>query len=240
MQAVNQQTLINGSDRQMAMLGGGLCLLIAARQHSWKRIILGLLGAGLLYRGLKGRLLGTDYDIAGKIRPNRKVIPKSLDVSETIIVNRSPEEVYRFWRDLENLPRFMSHLESVQQKGDGRSHWVMKMPGGIGMKLEWEAAIVEDEPNKVISWQTLPLSNVQHAGEVRFVPVPGSSGETHGRGTQVTVSFRYYPPGGIAGEAFAHLTNSITEQQIREEVRRFKQVMETGEVATIEGQPSAR
>jgi uncharacterized membrane protein len=162
----------------------------------------------------------------------RKKLPGTLEVKEIISVNKSPEETYRFWRDLEQLPRFMSHLESVQMKDGDRSHWVAKGP--IGMTLEWDAATVEDQPNELISWQTLPDSNVQHAGEVRFSPVPGR------RGTEVMVSFKYYPPGGIAGEAFAHLTNTLTEHQIREEIRRFKQVIETGEVATIEGQPSAR
>lgn len=231
MRALQQQNYFVDNGRDLSLFGGGLFLLIAARQESWKRVILGLLGAGLVYRGVIGRLRTAGPKISDATTV-RKKLPGTLDVKETITVNTSAAEAYHFWRDLEQLPRFMTHLESVEMMEGDRSHWVARGPAGI--TLEWDAATVEDRPDELISWQTLPDSDVQHAGEVRFAAVPG------GRGTEVTVSFKYYPPGGIAGEAFAHLTNTLTEHQIREEIRRFKQVLETGEVATIEGQPSAR
>jgi uncharacterized membrane protein len=160
------------------------------------------------------------------------LLPGNLRLKESLTVNCSPQEAYQFWRNLENLPRFMSHLESVAADENGRSHWVVKAPAGV--TLAWDAEIMAEQPGRLIQWRTLPDAAVKHAGQVQFNTAPT------GRGTEVTVQFHYEPPGGLAGEAFAHLTNNFTEQMLREDVRRFKQIMETGEVPTIEGQPSGR
>lgn len=214
-------------ERQIMFLGGSLFLLYAARQRSWLGMASAALVMGMLYRGVTGRPLLGDGANGGTAVSNH-----NIQVKQTLTVNTTPEEAYAFWRNLENLPHFMEHLESVQMMGDGRSHWVVNAPAGV--TLEWDAEIVEDQPNKLIRWQTLPSATVQHAGRVEFAPAPA------GRGTEVTAAFRYDPPGGVVGEAFAHLSNAITSQQIREELRRFKAVLETGERPTIEGQPSGR
>lgn len=154
-------------------------------------------------------------------------------VEHSLSINRSPEECYRFWRDLENLPRFMRHLQSVQVQDDTRSHWVAKGPAGA--LVEWDAEITEDRPGERLAWRSLEGADVPNAGAVTFEAAPG------GRGTIVRVVLHYRPPAG--GRFGALVARSLREEprfQVREDLRRFKQVMETGEVATTEGQPSGR
>jgi uncharacterized membrane protein len=142
--------------------------------------------------------------------------------TKTIIVSRSPEETYRFWHNLTNLPTFMRHLESVQMTGDNRSHWKATAPGG--KTVEWDAEIVDDQPNSRIAWRSLEGSDIYNTGSVRFEPAPG------GRGTLVRVELQYAPPGGIVGATIAKLFGEEPKQQIEDDVRAFKQVLETGEV----------
>ncbi|HET7158830.1 MAG TPA: SRPBCC family protein [Burkholderiales bacterium] len=153
----------------------------------------------------------------------------AIRVKRSIVINRSAEEVYNFWRNLENLPRFMYHLESVQQIEDGVWHWVTKGPGG--MRVEWDAQITADRPNELLAWRSLEGSTVYNAGQVRFETRPA------GRGTIVRVEMEYIPPAGVAGAAFAMLFNAAPEQQIYDELKRLKQVMETGEVLRSDGSP---
>ncbi len=147
-----------------------------------------------------------------------------LHVKKSVTVNRSREDVYRFWRKLENLPRFMYHLESVEAAGDKRSHWVAKAPAGTS--VEWDAEIVEDRPNEIISWRSLAGSGIKNAGSVRFVEAPGD------RGTEVHVELQYEAPAGSVGAVIAKLFGEEPAQQIRDDLRRFKQVMETDEGST--------
>ena len=147
------------------------------------------------------------------------------------IVNREPEEVYSFWRNFENFPRFMRHVESVQDLGDGRSHWVVKGPAG--MTVEWDAMTVADDPGTVITWRSLENADVDNAGAVRFERAPG------GRGTIVRVNLEYNPVGGVLGATVAKLFGEEPEQQLDDDLRRFKQILEIGEVvvsdATVGG-----
>ncbi len=147
-------------------------------------------------------------------------------VEKAITVNRPVEEVYGLWRDFENLPRFMLHLESVQVMGPKRSHWRAKAPAG--MRAEWDAEITDDRPNELIAWRSLAGADVDNSGSVRFAPAPG------GRGTEVRVELRYNPPGGRVGAAFAKLFGEEPEQQLRDDLRAFKQVLEIGEVVHSE------
>jgi uncharacterized membrane protein len=149
-------------------------------------------------------------------RPGRAVV-----VRHTITVNRSIEEVYAFWRNFSNFPRFMAHVDSVTVAGK-RSHWVATAPAG--MKAEWDAETVEEIENDRIGWRSLERSDVQHSGTVRFVRAPGA------RGTEVRVELMYTPPAGAVGRAIAKLFGEAPEQQVRDDLRRFKQVMETGEI----------
>jgi uncharacterized membrane protein len=147
---------------------------------------------------------------------------QGIHAKASCIVNRQPDEVYAFWRNFENLPRFMRHLESVKDLGDDRSHWVAKGPAG--MKVEWDATIVAEDPGKVITWRSLENSDVDNAGAVRFEHAPG------GRGTIVRVNLEYNPIGGVIGAGIAKLFGEEPQQQLDDDLRRFKQVMEVGEV----------
>ena len=153
----------------------------------------------------------------------------SLKGRTAITVNRSPEEVYRYWHDFQNLPRFMFHLEAVEPRGDRRYHWVAKAP--LGQKVEWDAEVVEDVSNELIAWRATEDADVPNSGSVRFVPAPG------GRGTEVIVEIDYQLPGGAIGDTVARLFGEEPQQQMKDDLRRFKQVVETGEVVRSEGSP---
>jgi uncharacterized membrane protein len=173
------------------------------------------------------RTSGTAY------RPGRAVV-----VRVAVTVNRSIEEAYSFWRNFSNFPRFMAHIEAVTVSG-ARSHWVAKGPAG--MKVEWDAEIVQEQENERIAWRSLEGSDLQHSGTVRFVRAPGA------RGTEVRVELVYVPPMGTIGRTIAKLFGEEPEQQVRDDLRRFKQLIETGEIPLSDGpglwraaQPPAR
>ncbi len=152
---------------------------------------------------------------------------RHIDVRQTVAINKAPEEIYGFWRDLRNLPRFMSHLERVEVRDDRRSHWVAKAPAG--RTVAWDAEITEDQPNERLAWRSLDGADVDNSGEVRFERAPG------GRGTILRVEMRYTPPGGVFGAMAAKLFGEEPQMQVRDDLRRLKQVLETGEVTVAEG-----
>jgi uncharacterized membrane protein len=154
---------------------------------------------------------------------------RAMRLQAAVTVNRPSDEVYRFWRDFQNLPRFMNHLQSVNADGDGRSHWTAKGPAGRA--VEWDAEILEDRPDQMIAWRSLAGAKVPNSGRVRFTRAAG------GRGTEVRVEMEYEPPAGALGKAVAKLFGEEPMQQVRDDLRRFKQVIETGEVVRSEGSP---
>jgi uncharacterized membrane protein len=170
----------------------------------------------------------------------------AVRIAQSVIINRTPEELYRFWRNFNNLPRFMKFIESVDvdqtvQSKEGEtgrmtgvrlSHWVAKAPAG--MTVEWDAEIIKDRPNEMIAWRSLPGSDVEHMGAVRFERAPG------GRGTMVRVRLQYSPLGGVVGASIARSFGKDPNRQVKDDLRRFKQIMEIGEVITTEGQPAGR
>ncbi len=151
----------------------------------------------------------------------------SNHVKKQVIIDAPAAELYRFWRDFENLPRFMRHLESVSVAGDGRSHWVAKGPAGT--TVEWDAEITEERPGELIAWRSTEGADVYNEGSVRFEEAAG------GRGTIVRVELNYDPPGGLLGVAVAKLFGEEPAQQIDGDLRRFKQIIETGEVVISDG-----
>jgi uncharacterized membrane protein len=144
-----------------------------------------------------------------------------MHVKRSVTIGRPRQEVYAFWHDFQNLPRFMKHLESVTDLGNGRSRWRAKAPAGAA--VEWEAEVTADQPNELIAWRSLGNSDVNNAGVVRFTDAPG------GRGTEVHVDLRYDPPGGTFGALFAKIFGEEPSIQIADDLRRFKQVLEIGE-----------
>ncbi len=146
----------------------------------------------------------------------------AIRLKTAVTVEATPAQVYQFWRDFQNLPRFMSHLESVRMIGGGRSHWTAKGP--LGLTAEWDAEIVDEQPDSLIAWRSLEGSEVHNEGTVRFERAPGD------RGTYITLSMHYSPPGGVIGEKIASLFKEVPKVQMQNDLRRLKQVIETGEV----------
>ena len=151
-------------------------------------------------------------------------------VRESVTINKPASELYHYWRHLSNLSDIMSHLESVTEETDTRSHWVARGPAGVN--VEWDAEVTQDVENQLIAWKAVEDADVQNEGNVTFTEAPG------GRGTEVRVNLTYHPPGGQLGAAVAKLFGEEPSQQLSDDLRRFKQRMETGVTATIQGQPS--
>jgi uncharacterized membrane protein len=168
-----------------------------------------LVAAYLLTRSSRERYSPTSF---GRLAPT----------TQTIIVNREPADVYQFWLGFDQFPRFMKHLKQVSVRKDGTSHWRAYGPGG--QLYEWDAEIVENRPNELIAWRSRPGGDVTNEGSVRFERAPG------GRGTLVRVNLRYAPPAGAVGSAVATLLGREPGQEVQEDLRRFKQVIETGDV----------
>jgi uncharacterized membrane protein len=175
-------------------------------------------------------------DVRAGVAPRRGVSSEALPgtggrrrVLQAVTVNRPPGECYRFWRDFESFPRFMRHVEEVRVIDDTRSHWRASAPAG--RHVEWDAEIVTDEPDRLLSWRSAEGSDVYNSGAVRFWPAPG------GKGTLIEVEMEYRPPAGKAGAMLAMLFGEEPSQQIEGDLRRFKQLIETGEVPTTRGQP---
>jgi uncharacterized membrane protein len=221
---------IDDVERWVSGISGAALALYGVRRRAVDGVALAALGAALLYRSVTGRSLL--YQALGVRLVRTTAGRQRVEVVKAITINRTPDELYRFWRNFENLPRVMRHLESVTVQDDKQSHWVVKGPGG--KRLEWDAEIVNDIPGQLIAWQSCEGSDVDHWGVVRFVPAPG------GRGTQVTVELEYEPIGGAFGVTVAKLFGEEPGQEIGEDLRRFKQFMETGDILTTEGQPSGR
>jgi uncharacterized membrane protein len=148
-------------------------------------------------------------------------------VEQVVTVNRSLDDLYSFWRDFQNFPHFMRHVKQIELIDDIHSRWTAKAPAG--MSVQWDAEIVQDREGEWIAWRSLPGSQVEHSGSVRFSPAPGA------RGTEVRVQMEYVPPAGRFGRVIAMLFGEEPEQQIREDLRRFKQLMETGEIPLSDG-----
>lgn len=155
---------------------------------------------------------------------------EAVPARTSLAINSTPEKLYAFWRELTNLPRFMERLQSVHLIDEKTSHWVATAPGGV--RLEWDSEIVDDQPNSLLAWRTRPGSEVRHHGSVRFEP----AGD--GRGTIVHVDMEYGAIGGKAGAALARIFGEDPQLQMARDLRAFKQIIETGEVATTRGQPA--
>lgn len=166
---------------------------------------------------------------AQRSRGGRELAPegRSVRVERVTTINKPVHEVYQFWRQFENLPKFMRHLESVDVIDARRSRWRAKAPAG--MKVEWEAELIEDREDEWIAWRSLPGSQIENSGSVRFSPAPGA------RGTEVRVQLQYNPPAGALGRGIAWLFGEEPDQQIHHDLHRFKQLMETGEIPLSDG-----
>lgn len=233
---------VGEAERWASAIGGGALALYGITRlithGSWGGAVLALVGGSLIYRGTTGHC--AMYEAAGintaesdSTRAKSPVVSvpadRGIKVEKSIIINRSPDELYQYWRRFENLPRIMNHLESVQTTGGNRSHWVAKAPAGS--TVEWDAEVYNEKEGELIAWRSLEGADVDSAGSVHFTPAP------EGQGTQVRVVLKYDPPAGVIGATVAKLFGEEPSQQIEDDLERFKQMMEGG---GAEGQSSGR
>jgi uncharacterized membrane protein len=216
-------------------LGGAMTAWGLSRRNTAGRVV-ALAGAAIAFRGAGGYCpvygaagLTTADELPQGAETTSVPYGSGINVEKAITIDKTPAELYAFWRQFENLPRFMKHLESVTQLDSRRSHWVAKGPAGTS--IEWDAEIINEIPNELIGWRSLEGSDVAHAGSVHFTAAPGN------RGTYLEVILRYDPPGGKLSAKVAKMFGEEPSLQIGSDLRRLKQLLETGEIATTDGQP---
>jgi uncharacterized membrane protein len=221
--AYNQSLSLRDAERWLALGSAATLFLIGTSRRSTAGAVLAASSVPLLYRGITGRWPGplhADPEVNG----TRTALTgdRGVHVREAIRLEVPLVEVYGFWRRLENLPRFMTHLDRVTETTHGRSHWVAIGPAGL--RVEWDAEIINAVDNELIAWQSLPDSDVLSAGSVRFDSVRG------GRTTQVSVHLQYAPPAGKTGAFIASLFGREPSQTVREDLRHLKHLLEAGEI----------
>ncbi len=227
-------------------IASGTGILAAPDKSAWlwsrlggDALDLALLGAAAGRRGDAGRVTAAVAAVAGvtaldvycahrlKRTTPRRSPERAIHVVQTATINRPIEQVFAFWRNFENFPRFMRHLESVEVLGNGRSRWRARAPAG--RSVTWDAEIVQERENELIAWRSLERSQVPNNGSVSFSPAPGA------RGTEIRVVLRYRPPAGTLGRTLEWLFSEEPSQQIHEDLYRFKQLLETGEIPLSDG-----
>jgi uncharacterized membrane protein len=233
LKAKRPNTNVGEAERWISLIGGSSLVAYGLARRNSSGFGLAALGGSLLWRGATGHCpmyetLGvtTSERGYGKGTGSRAGVPYELGirVDEEVQINKPIAEVYAFWRDLSNLPRFMDHLECVKVINDRLSHWEAKGPAGI--TVDWDAEIVNDIPGRLIGWRSLEGSDVDNGGSVRF-----ESTDT-GAGTIVRISMQYNPPAGQLGEWVARMFGENPKKTIAEDLQRFKELMETGNVSS--------
>lgn len=228
------QKNVSNSERMLSAAAGVVLGAVGLHRKDVPGLLIAGLGSALVYRGATGHCSAYSALGINTAASNGASKPDSVQVAVTYLVNKPTDQLYAFWHDFERLPEFMSHLHAVEKIDARRSHWTATAPWLYGGEVEWDAEIVEDELNRRIVWQSLPDADVQHRGAVEFGQALGD------RGTMVRVRFTYAPPFGQLGRWTAKLFGEEPEQQVREDLRNFKRLMEVGEIPTIEGQPRGK
>jgi len=232
-QGQEPQVNVGSSERTVSVAAGSILALLGLSRRSLPGLLVAGIGGALAYRGATGHCpmyQALDIDTT-RPQSDEETFEGGVHVAQAFLVNKSPEELYSFWRKFENLPRIMSHLESVRVIDERRSHWVAKANSLGGKQFEWDAEITRDDPNSLIAWQSAPGADVENRGQIRFERGLGD------RGTEVHVNMDYVPPGGMVGNFLAKMMGENPKRVIREDLRNFKRLMEIGEILTIIGQP---
>ncbi len=219
-----KQVNVGPAERKASMVGGAALAASGVRSLVKGKYLPGLAmmvaGGMFLYRGKTGHC--DLYQAMGVDTVHTH--DSGLHIEKVVTIGLPPQQVYEFWRNLENLPQFMRHIDSVQVTGERTSHWKAVGPGGL--TAEWDAEMMEDTPGQQISWHSVGSADVPNKGTVEFKQAPAN------RGTEVRVSIDYYPPGGAAGKAAAKAAHGINAQQLEEDLKRLKQILEVGEQTT--------
>lgn len=236
---INPSKNVGTNERIASAIGGGALFTYGVKRGDTLGVILSVLGGGLVLRGTTGHCPA--FSAMGVNSNESSSNPKSpfanswasgkVHVTKSVTINKSPAELYKFWRNFENLPQFMNHLQSVTVKDDKTSHWKTTAP--LGYSVEWDAEITSDLENVRIGWQSLEGADIANTGVVEFLP-------TTNRGTEVKVVLTYEAPAGKLGALAAKLFGEAPSQQVEEDLRRFKRLMEAGMNLKVEGQPSGR
>ena len=228
---------VGDTERLVSGLAGSILVMKGLGRGSLAGLLISGIGGALVHRGVTGRC--RVYEALGQSTApahsqSGLTVPNGIHVATSMLIQRSPDELYGEWSQLENLPRMMTHLKSVTVIDEKKSHWVASAPSIVGGQVEWDAETVKDIPGRQISWASLPGSQVENAGRIRFSQAPGD------RGTIVSVQLDYRPPAGRLGHWIAKLFGEDAEKQIVSDLRNFKRTIETGEIPTTEGQPHGR
>jgi uncharacterized membrane protein len=227
---------VGRTERLVSGVAAAVIAVVGIRKRRLRPLLLPLAGS-LISRAVTGRsavnrAIGRNTVASGRTSPVASVKRgEGIKAEKRVVVNRPAPEVYQFWRNFENLPRFMDHLESVTVLDETRSHWVAKAPAGS--RVEWDAVIHNEIENRLIAWRSLEGADINHAGSVHFTP------QDQGK-TEVRVVLSYEPPAGKVGVAVAKLLGEEPSQQVEDDLRRFKQVMEATEVQTPSRHPAGR
>jgi uncharacterized membrane protein len=228
---------VGKGERIVSTVGGSALLAYGIQRKDWIGALLGAVGAGLTWRGTTGqcpayRALDIDTNHQSMLGNlgirSGSWFNQTVEVVKSVSINKSPEELYGFWRNFENLPIFMNHLEAVEKIDETHSKWTAKAP--LGSEVSWQAEVIEDLPNQRISWASYGGSEIKNSGQVEFTP-------TLNHGTEVKVTIKYEPPAGKIGAIAAYFLHEEPETQVAEDLRRFKRLMETGVIMKTEGQP---
>jgi uncharacterized membrane protein len=233
-------TNMGSPERIVSAVSGGAMIAYGIKRKDWLGALLGVVGGAFAIRAATGHCQlydALDLDTSEKSlyargkEQAKTWLETTTEVTKSVTINKSAAELYKFWRDFENLPKFMNHLESVKVINQKKSEWKAKAP--LGYEVTWEAQITQDTENELIAWRSIEGSQIPNTGKVEFK-------ETKDRGTEVKVTIKYEPPAGKIGELAAKILTEEPNTQVAEDLRRFKSLMESGEIVKVEGQTSGR
>jgi uncharacterized membrane protein len=207
--------MLGKTERAISAVGGSLLLYLVSRKRKKESLLL-LAGGYLVYRAVSGRCPVSDV-----FHNNARTHPNNVNVRTQVTVNRPREEVYAFWRRLENLPLFMQHIESVDELDDTVSAWKISIPGGLG-DIRWEAEIVREIEDTELSWKSAPGAAIRNAGKINFSDAPSG-------GTRIDVMISYRAPMGVVGERLSRVLTPVFREMIEKDIAGFKQFMEDKE-----------
>jgi uncharacterized membrane protein len=230
---------VGRNERLVSVAAGAVLSLFGLSRRSIPGLLTAGVGGMMVYRGATGHCpvyeatgVDTAHEQGGRGDAEQEEIARrGIHIEQSFLINRPAEELYRFWRNFENLPRFMTHIDRIEVQGDRRSHWVARLSRMAGGHIEWDAEITRDEPNSAIAWRSLPGSDIDTVGEVRFAKAMGD------RGTEMHVTMSFVPPAMAVAGMFPTLFNKATRRMMRTDLGRFKALMEVGEILTVDGQP---
>lgn len=214
-------TVVNVSNRERVASAalGFLCFTRGIKKASLLRMVV---GGYLMYRGASGHC-----PLYSKVQRSKYTSKaESVNIQTTLIVNKPKDEVYKFWRNLQNLPFFMKHLKTVKELDDKKSHWELSVPGNV-TSVGWDAEIVKEEDGNLIAWRSLPGAAIHNAGKVTFKDALG-----HG-GTELSVVITYKPPAGQVGSTLAWMLHPLFVKSLEKDILNFKEYMEQGSIASV-------